>query len=117
MKRWHVYENDESVSLEEGPWWAFVLPWIFNCMWIPAIRFPAVPYRLKDQEDISGHGSEWTTWREWYGDISQMFHIYVCSPVDHFCDKHIRSVDYNLVAGSRHCVRPFDWGLDIQKKS
>ena len=47
--------------------------------------------------DISG-GGEWTTWQEWYGDLSQLFHCFVHVPIFDFCQKRTKSklleIDY-----------------------
>jgi len=69
----------------------------FICGIIPSLPFPAVRMRLKDPDDIGFIGSEWTTWKEWYGDLNQYFHVQVHNPVFYYCQRKMasRSIDIN----------------------
>jgi len=67
---------------------------------MPSIPLPNVKIRLKNREDIEfNEDSEWTTWREWYGDLSQLFHCSVHMPIFDFCQSRIRckfiEIDYD----------------------
>lgn len=53
---------------------------------------PNVRLRLRDPEDIElNDGNQETTWKEWYGDLSQLFHCLVHIPVFNYCQRRIRS--------------------------
>ena len=105
MKSWSYGINSiykqSSIYLEEAPLCVFVVDRIaeFLCDLIPPIPLPKIKKRLKDRadRDING-GEEWTTWQEWYGDLSQVFHCFVHVPIFDFCQKRIKSklleIDY-----------------------
>ena len=58
----------------------------------PSIPLPDAKMRLRDQGDIElNSGHPWTTWKEWYGDLSQLFHCFVHMPVFDFCQRRIKS--------------------------
>ena len=106
MKTWSYGINSiykkASIYLEESSWWVFVLNRSieFLCDIVPSIPLPKIKIRLKDKEDIEFNGgSKWTTWREWYGDLSQLFHCFVHIPIFDFCQKKIRykfiEIDYD----------------------
>jgi len=106
MKSWSYGINSiykkANIYLEEAPWWAFLIDRIaeFLCDLIPPIPLPKIKMRLKDREDIEFNGgSEWTTLRDWYGHLSQVFHSFVHMPVFDFCQKRIKrksmETDYN----------------------
>jgi len=105
MRNWSYGINSlyrtASIWLEEGPWWVFLLDRIveFLCEIAPPIRFPSIKLRLKNKEDIEFYGSEHTTWRDWYGDFNQFFHLAIHEPVFRFCQKRINTkcieIDYN----------------------
>lgn len=62
------------------------------CDMVPSIPLPSAKKRLKDQEDIGlNGGNPWTTWKEWYGDFSQLFHCVVHVPIFNFCERRIQS--------------------------
>jgi hypothetical protein len=72
------------------------------CDMIPSIPLPDAKKRLRDQEDIKlNGGNPWTTWKEWYGDLSQLFHCVVHVPIFDFCQKRIKckfiELDYDKV--------------------
>lgn len=72
----------------------------FLCDLIPSIPLPKIKMKLKDREDIEFNGGdELTTLRDWYGDLSQVFHCFVHLPVFNFCQKRIScksmEIDYN----------------------
>ncbi len=106
MKSWSyginsIY-NKANIYLEEASWWVFTIDRIteFLCDLTPSISLPKIKMRLKSGEDIEFNGgSDWTTLRDWYGDLSQVFHCFVHMPVSDFCQKRIKrksmEIDYN----------------------
>lgn len=108
MKSWSyginsIYEK-ASIHLAEGPWWVFVMDRIaeFLCGLVPAISLPKFKIRLKESEDIEfNEGSEWTTLRDWYGDLGQAFHCFVHTPVFNFCQNYQM---YLLSKCLRNCI-------------
>ncbi|MBW1728557.1 MAG: hypothetical protein JRJ62_13500, partial [Deltaproteobacteria bacterium] len=69
---------------------------------IPPIPLPAKKKKLKDQEDIElNDGNPWTTWKEWYGDLNQLFHCFVHIPIFNFCMRIVKTrfveLDYDKV--------------------
>ena len=69
------------------------------CDLIPPVPLQKIKKRLKDRADIDiSGGGEWTTWQEWYGDLSQLFHCFVHVPIFDFCQKRTKSklleIDY-----------------------
>jgi len=105
MRNWsygiNSYYKTATIWLEEGPWWIFLLDRIieFLCEIIPPIKFPNLKLRLKNKEDIEFYGSEWTTWREWYGDLNEFFHVTVHESIFRFCQRRINykhiDIDYS----------------------
>ena len=98
MKTWTYGINSlyktASIDLQAGPWWAFVLErmveWCCDCT--PDIPLPNVKLRLRGPENIEmNDGHQWTTWKECYGDLSQLFHCFVHMPVFNYCQRWIRS--------------------------
>ncbi|MFP4526618.1 MAG: hypothetical protein ACLFNL_09520 [Bacteroidales bacterium] len=83
MKTWiytaNSYYKTASYILEEGPWWSFALEWlvetICESLWVIPIPFGS---KIKTQD---------CTAKEYYGDISGVFHVYICMPVTVFCYK------------------------------
>ena len=108
MKTWSYGINSlyktASIDLRTGPWCLFALERTaeFCCDIIPSIPLPNAKKRLRDQEDIElNGGNPWTTWKEWYGDLSQLFHCFVHVPIFDFCQKRIKckfiELDYDKV--------------------
>lgn len=106
MKSWSYGINSiyrkASIYLEEAPWWMFAIDRIAEllCDLIPPFPLPKIKMKLRDKEDIElNGGSEWTTLRDWYGDLSQVFHCFVHLPIFHFCQERIRyksiKIDFN----------------------
>lgn len=97
MKSWSyginpIYEK-ASIHLEERSWWVFVIDRIveFLCGLVPAISLPKFKIRLKERVDVEfNEGSEWTTLKDWYGDLGQAFHCFVHTPVFNFCQSRMR---------------------------
>ena len=106
MKSWNYGINSlyktASIDLRTGSWWIFYLGRTveFCCDLVLPIPLPTVKKRLTDQEDIEQNaGNHWTTWKEWYGDFSQLFHCFVHMPVFNFCERMIQTknveIDYD----------------------
>ena len=106
MRKWGYGINSihrtAHIYVEESSWWVFAIDRIIEwlCGIIPPIRFTKVRMRLKDAEDIAfNDGSEWTTLQDWYGDISQVFHLLVHIPMFNLCYSKIKSksieIDYD----------------------
>ena len=98
MKTWSYGINSlhrtASLDLQTGPWWVYALEWAVGwcCDLAPSIPLPDAKMRLRDQGDIElNSGHPWTTWKEWYGDLSQLFHCFVHMPVFDFCQRRIQS--------------------------
>jgi hypothetical protein len=105
MKTWSYGINSlyrtASIDLQTGPWWAFVLERAVEwcCDLAPAIPLPKAKMKLRDPEDIELNGGHpWTTWKEWYGDLSQLFHGFVHMPVFNFCQRRIRCREENEIS-------------------
>lgn len=108
MKTWRyginsVYET-AFIDLQNGPWWVFGLERMAEwcCDGIPDIPLPKLKLRLRDPEDIEANdGHQWTTWKAWYGDLSQLFHCFVHIPVFNYCQRRVCSrfveLDYDGV--------------------
>lgn len=108
MKTWSYGINSlyktASIDLRTGPWWVFVLERTAElcCDMGPSIPLPGARKRLRDQEDIElNGGNPWTTWKEWYGDLSQLFHCFVHIPIFNFCERMVQSriveLDYEKI--------------------
>lgn len=76
-----------DIYVEEGHWWIFALDSLieFVCDIVPSVPFPKAKLRLTNPDDIEFYGSEWTTWKDWYGDLNQYFHLLVHDPVFNYC--------------------------------
>jgi len=87
MRKWgygiNSYCKTADIYVDDASWWIFALDRSieFICDIIPSIPFPKVRMRLKDPDDIEFNESEWTTWKDWYGDLNQWFHLFAHCPV------------------------------------
>lgn len=81
------YYKTASIWLWEAPFYIFLLDWLADCICelIPAIPFPKLPLKLNAEETEWNEGQEWTTWQDWYGDLSQFVHCHFHNPIFHFC--------------------------------
>lgn len=98
MRSWSYAINSlkktSSISLEEAPFYIFSLDSLVGriCDYMPSISFPRILKKLKDKEDIKWNdGKEWTTWKDWYGDLSQFFCTHVHNPISNFCHERMRT--------------------------
>lgn len=99
MRDWNVGINDyyktASLILDEGPWYAFVLSDLIMmiCSKIPSVPLPfGSLIKIRDKEDDKTY-----TINEYYGDMSDLFHLFICSPITSYCFskiKTIHSLDY-----------------------
>jgi len=88
-KRWYIGFNDywftASIFLEEVPIVLCFLEWLVSwiCYFIPFIKLPKIKFKLKDKSswDFTENEDGWTNLREWYGDLSQLWHAFICIPV------------------------------------
>ena len=97
MKSWtyaiNSYYKTAHISLQTAPWPIFAIERIteFICDIIPPLPLPDIKFRLRDKFSIEcNDGQEWTTIREWYGDLSQLFHSMIHIPVFDFCRNKIK---------------------------
>lgn len=105
MRRWTYAINSiykiSHIHCEEAPWWVFAIDSLVCkiCDLIPPIPLPNIKKHLSDKDDIEFAGGEWTTWREWYGDISQLFCGCIHIPITNWCwgraNSTILKVNYN----------------------
>jgi len=95
MRNWSYGINglhkSASINLEEAPFYMFILKEIFDFIdsLILPIPLPKIKMKLKDLGDIEANGEEWTTWHDWYGDLSQLFWVYVYDPFFQWYNKKI----------------------------
>lgn len=90
MRRYYVGTNDyyytANLGLEEAPWYVFAIEninfWI--CSLIPTIPLPPIKFIPKGE-------TERTTWREWFGDTEQLYHVFICVPVFNWCQSKIKN--------------------------
>ena len=83
------YDKTASINVDFAPFWVFALDRLIEGVcgyFVPPIPFP----RIK----ITRDGVK-TTMREYYGDLEQLFHCQVHSPIFQFCCKRMdsRSID------------------------
>lgn len=107
MRRWAYAINSiyktAHVHCDEAPWWVFAIDKLVTmiCDLIPPIPLPSIRKHLSNKDDVEFMGSEWTTWKEWYGDAAQLFCACVHIPVSHWCWNRTNctmlEVDYNLL--------------------
>jgi len=104
MKSFNIGTNNywytASVILDDVPAPLYYLARIteFICDHIPSIPLPQIPIKLKDKDtyDWTDNNDGRTNLKEWYGDIQQLFHLYVCTPVHHLVWKHTKSISIDL---------------------
>lgn len=104
MKNWYIGVNDywfnAAVYLHEVPVVLYYLEWIveWTCSIIPSIPLPKMLFKLKDKSswEYTDNNDGWSTLLDWFGDIHQLFHAYVCIPVHNFVWKHTKSTHIEL---------------------
>jgi len=103
MKRWFIGYNDywytAGIHLEEVPMVLCFLEWIVDwiSVFIPPIKFPRIKFRLRDKEDWDWTENEdgWTTLRDWFGDLRQLYDVYIYHKVFRFIDDHTKQHYFN----------------------
>lgn len=102
MRHWGYGINGCSktahVYLEES---SFLIFWLDRLAWaiselIPPVPFPKIQMRLTHPDDIEFGGGEWTTWREWYGDLAEWWYVYVQRPVSKWCHRHTKTILFKI---------------------
>lgn len=97
MRKWgygiNSFHNKANIYVDDAPWWVFALDDLVEaiCGIIPSVPFSNARLKLKDPEEIEFHGGQWTTLKEWYGDLNQYFHVRVHCPVFEFCQRRIKT--------------------------
>ncbi len=100
MRDWNVgtnsYYKKADLILDEGPWYAFLTSDLIMliCSKIPPVPIPFGTL-IKITRDDQKH-----TVTEYYGNIADLFHMFVCSPVTQWAFKKIKTIkqipiDYN----------------------
>lgn len=98
MQRWSVGQNNywytAVLFLEAAPWYIFALEATVRrvCDAIPPIPLPSI--KMKAQKGCDDE--EYTTWKEWYGDVQQLFHSFVCCRVSDYCWRKTTSTSIAL---------------------
>jgi len=104
MRRWYIGFNNywftASIFLEKVPVVLCFLEWLSEriCYFMPAIKLPKIKFKLKDKEDwdFTDNGDGWTDLRKWYGDLSQLWHAFVCMSVSDLINKYSKVEIVNL---------------------
>jgi len=104
MQIYHIgtnnYWRSASIILDDVPAGLYflenIVTWI--CDKVPYIPLPKLKFRLKERDawDMTENNDGRTDLNEWFGDTQQLFHVYVCSPVTDFVNKHTKSTVINL---------------------
>lgn len=90
MKSWtygiNTYYRTAHYEIERGPWWAFFIRWLADCLcdFAPAIPFPPIP--IHDEE-----GNR-TTLREEWGDTFQWIHVALHMPIFERVERKIQRI-------------------------
>ena len=91
MKHWsysiNSYYKTANICLHEAPFYIFLLDWLATCACglVPPISFSKLPFKLSLEEAKDNDGERWTTWKDWYGDLSQFIHCRFHLPIFDFC--------------------------------
>lgn len=101
MKTFYIgynnYWKTAHISFDTVPTGLYYLEMfvMWLCSKIPSIPLPNIKIKLKysdDDIDFTENNDGRTTLKEWYGDTQQLFHLYICSPVFYFVNKHTKSI-------------------------
>jgi hypothetical protein len=110
------YWRTASLILEEVPAGLYYLnsltTWI--CDIFPEILLPKLRFRLRSKGDWdwTSNRDGWTTLREWFGDTQALFHLWVCTPMFNFTQKHTKSISINLPYNFLKELFPDEFKLD-----
>jgi len=96
MRRWsygiNSFHKKATIYIEDGSFFIFAIDNFieFICDHIPPIGLPDIKINLKNNEDIEfNDGNKQTTLRDWYGDLRELFHLFVHVPIFDYCNKRI----------------------------
>lgn len=112
MRRWSVGINNyyftSHIYLDEAPWYVFAIEYIIQtiCSYIPRIPLPKIKI-IRDGEE--------TTLKEWYGSTSDLFHIFICSPIYQWCFKktEIKNFQFPYEVLKDSFPKDFKWTEDF----
>lgn len=98
MKTWYIGFNDwwftASIHLVEVPVILHFLEQVvfFICSIIPSIPLPKIKFKLKDERgyEFTKNNDGWTDLNEWFGELDQLWHFFLCMPVSHLVYKHTK---------------------------
>jgi hypothetical protein len=94
------YWHTASIVLDEVPAPLYYLERFieFICDIIPPIPLPPIPIKLSDKYDADWTDNKdgRTNLKDWYGDIQQLFHLYVCTNAHNLVWKYTESTVINL---------------------
>jgi hypothetical protein len=100
MRKWGIeinsYYKTAYYWLEEAPWWVFVIEdaMDFICGYlVPPISLPNWKFKLKPEDANFGDEQGYTTLREWYGDLDDVFCMHVHNPVLNWCWSKKKELD------------------------
>ena len=117
----NTYDNNAHIIVEDARWYIFLLDWVSLkiCDWTPNISFPNIPFTLKNKDDIEfNNGDEKTTFKNWYGSLSDWWHIKIHQPILNYCDKRTKmqmiSADYDIVL-KVFDRKDEDWIIELKK--
>jgi len=104
MRNWYVGFNNwwfiGGIHLTKTPMILCFLEWLVSlvCYAMPSIPLPRIKFRLKNKDDwnLIENNRGWTDLKEWYGDIGQLWHLFVCIPVINLVGRHTKSVNIDL---------------------
>jgi len=113
-----------NIILEEAPWYIFALFRLADiaCDSVLPIKFPPLPLKLKDSGDIEANDNkEWTTWRDWYGDLGQFICVHFHMPINDFCFRKIKEktveIDYDKLKKIFHEDDKDFWDREEEKSN
>jgi hypothetical protein len=85
-----------TIYLREEPWWLALAGWIidiltYGCHLFHWIKLPTFLF-------FTRHGHRYS-WREYYGDMGEIYHIYVSSPLFNWQIMHRKAKEYHIEIG------------------
>ena len=90
------------INIEFGKWYIFLFLDLIErfCFIIPPLPLPPLPLKLRDGDSIEfNDGEQWTTLRNWCGDLRSTFCVMVHMPIVDYCYRKLKmkfvSIDYN----------------------
>ena len=86
-----------TVYLREEPWWLALCGWAidkigYGCRMLHWVKMPTfLKYRDEDGEMMS--------WRDYYGDLGQIYHCCVFEPLFYWHEGHTKAKEYQVEVG------------------